>query len=106
MKSPASDKHAYIRLTFRVSAEDGQYASYCDELGTASCGDTVEEALANLNEAVTLHLETLEELGERGRFLRERGIRVERSPLTGKRPVKVNVYPGSLTTRTSIAIAV
>lgn len=35
------------------------YSSWCPELDVASQGDTVEEAIANLKEALELHLECL-----------------------------------------------
>lgn len=37
--------------------EDGVYVAECPEIGTASQGDTIEEALANLREATELYLE-------------------------------------------------
>lgn len=38
-------------------AEEGGYVAFNPETGTASQGETLEEALANLREAVELHLE-------------------------------------------------
>jgi predicted RNase H-like HicB family nuclease len=38
-------------------AEEGGYVAYNPETGTMSQGDTVEQALANLKEAVELYLE-------------------------------------------------
>ena len=67
----------YILLTLRAVWEDGQYASFCDELGVASCGDTVEEAFAMIREAVDLHLLELADLGQLERELRERNVRVD-----------------------------
>ena len=67
----------YILLTLRAVWEDGQYASFCDELGVASCGDTVDEALASIREAVELHLLELVDLGQLENELRERNIRVD-----------------------------
>lgn len=43
--------------------EEGVYVSKCPELDVASCGDTPEEALSNLKEAVELYLDNAEELG-------------------------------------------
>ncbi|GAO39988.1 hypothetical protein SCH01S_42_00310 [Sphingomonas changbaiensis NBRC 104936] len=37
--------------------EDGGYVAYNPETGTATQGDSLEEALANLREAVELYLE-------------------------------------------------
>ena len=38
-------------------AEEGGFLAYNPETGTASQGETVEEAIANLKEAVELYLE-------------------------------------------------
>ncbi len=43
--------------------EEAGYVSYCPEIGVSSCGDTPEEALYNLKEAVELYLENAQELG-------------------------------------------
>ncbi len=69
----------YIILTLVVDEEDGQFAAHCPELGTATCGDTIEEALANLREAVTVHLDALEEVGTREKVFAERKIKVHES---------------------------
>ena len=79
-QTPRHDEQSevgYILLSFRAVPEDGQYASYCDELGVASCGDTIEEALTNIHEAVDLHLLELADLGQLEKELRERNIRVD-----------------------------
>ena len=70
----------YIVLTGVVEEEDGQFVSYCRELGTASCGDTISEALDNLGEAIELNIEGLEEVGELERTLRERNIPIKHTP--------------------------
>jgi predicted RNase H-like HicB family nuclease len=54
---------ARYSLTATVWREGDQYVSRCPELGVASCGDTVDEALAALREAVELYLENAKELG-------------------------------------------
>ncbi len=66
----------YILLTLQVEPEGDQFVSTCLELGTASCGDTAQEAFDNLKEAISVHLEALEEVGERERVFRQRGIEV------------------------------
>ena len=43
--------------------EGDQYVSKCPELGVASCGDSMEEALENLKEAVDLYLDNAKALG-------------------------------------------
>lgn len=42
-----------------VIPERGSYSSWCPDIDVASQGDTIEEALANLKEALELHLECL-----------------------------------------------
>lgn len=39
--------------------EDDVYVAECPEVGTASQGETIEEAIANLKEATQLYLEFL-----------------------------------------------
>jgi predicted RNase H-like HicB family nuclease len=47
-----------LQFTAVVEREDDGYVSLCPELDIASQGDSVEEATANLKEAVELFLET------------------------------------------------
>ena len=42
-----------------VFKEGKSYSAWCPDVDVASQGDTVEEAIANLREAVELHLENL-----------------------------------------------
>ena len=44
-------------LTAIVHKEDNLYVAQCPEVGTASQGETIEEAVANLQEATELYLE-------------------------------------------------
>ena len=76
----AEESVGYIVLTGVVEKEDGQFVSYCRELGTASCGDTISEALDNLGEAIELNVEGLQEVGELERTLRERNIPINQTP--------------------------
>ena len=50
------------KLTSVIWKEKEGYVSNCSELGVASTGDTVEEALKNLKEAVELYLENAKKL--------------------------------------------
>ena len=43
--------------------EGDAYVSKCTELGVASCGNTLQEAIENLKEAVELYVENAKELG-------------------------------------------
>ena len=65
-----------VVLTCVVEKEGDQFVSYCEELGTSSCGDTIEEAFENIEEAIEVHLDALDEVGELGRVFRERDIEV------------------------------
>jgi len=47
-----------LQFTSLVEREDDGYVALCPELDVASQGDTIEEAQANLKEAVELFLET------------------------------------------------
>jgi len=48
-------------LTAIIEQEAGGYASLCPEVDVASQGDTVEEALSNLREALELFFECASE---------------------------------------------
>jgi len=52
-----------LEYTGIVWRESDGYVSKCPELGVASCGDSFEEAVSNLKEAVDLYLENAKELG-------------------------------------------
>ena len=91
----SGESTGYIVLTGIVEEEDGQFVSYCRKLGTASCGDTISEALDNLGEAIELNVEGLEEVGELQQTLRERNIKIERTP-PGHDGVDVNVPLGQV----------
>jgi predicted RNase H-like HicB family nuclease len=51
------------RLTGVCWHEGEAVVSKCPELGVASCGGSVEEAMTNLSEAVELYLDNAQELG-------------------------------------------
>lgn len=83
----------YVRLTCKFYKENRKWVAFCDELGTSTFGRTLDEAERRLKEAITLHLNTLEDVGERERFFRENNI-----PLFPTRPkgvVTVNVPSSS-----------
>ncbi len=52
-----------LKLTGIFWHEGQSVVSKCPELGVASCGDTMEEAMANLRDAVELYLENARKLG-------------------------------------------
>ena len=65
-----------VILTEMVEPDSGKFASYCLELGIASCGDTEQEAYDRIREAIELQLNALEEMGLREQEFEERGIEV------------------------------
>ncbi|MCK4796906.1 MAG: type II toxin-antitoxin system HicB family antitoxin [Spirochaetes bacterium] len=52
-----------LNVTAIIWQEDDAYVSKCPELEVASAGDTPEEALLNLKEAVELYIENAKALG-------------------------------------------
>ncbi|MCX6804150.1 MAG: type II toxin-antitoxin system HicB family antitoxin [Candidatus Diapherotrites archaeon] len=50
-----------------VIPEAGSFSAWCPDLDVASQGDSIEEAIANLKEAIELHIECLTPL-ERSEF--------------------------------------
>ncbi len=66
----------YIVVDFVITKDNDQYSSWCPDLDIASCGDSVEEAIDNLRDALELYLSTLEEEGEQDSVFKERGIKL------------------------------
>jgi predicted RNase H-like HicB family nuclease len=52
----------------------GGYSVICTDLGVASQGETINEATANIKEAVELYLESAEELGIMDDVLEKLGL--------------------------------
>ncbi len=52
-----------MNLTCFVKKEGTQYASLCVELDVASCGDTEEEAVNGLKDAIETYLEFMRDEG-------------------------------------------
>lgn len=89
-------KQQYIILTVLFYREKGdkRWLAECKELGTASYGDTLEDARERIAEAIEIHLDTLEEVGERERFFRKRKIKiVSVLPATDEINIKAPVNP-------------
>ena len=83
-----------IMVTLLVYEEDGNYVAKCTEPGAASCGSTIDKAYPNIKEALNLHLNTLEEVEERDRFLNERGTSTmpkQERTTTGRQVSEVSV---------------
>lgn len=81
----------YIDLEVVVRKEGNQYSSWCPDLDIASCGDSPEDAVRNLGDAVELYLSILEEEGKQESVFKERGIRIA--------PIDEPVIPRSFITQ-------
>ncbi len=55
-------KEILLNISLLKEAEGG-YSAICNELDVASQGETIEEALANIKEAVELYLESAGDVG-------------------------------------------
>ena len=73
----------YVVLTYQFQKEGRRWLARCQELGTSVFGRSLPEAERILDEAVLLHLDTLEEVGERDRFFKEHNIGGGRAGFTG-----------------------
>ncbi len=69
----------YVTLTLEVRKERKLFASRCPELGVASCGDTLDEAVENLRDATFEYLNSIERLGQRKRIFQERNLKITKS---------------------------
>jgi predicted RNase H-like HicB family nuclease len=63
----------HVPYTSQIFDEDGQFVALCLELNISSFGDTPDEALASLQEAVTLFLEECQQMGTLDVVLEEAG---------------------------------
>ena len=89
MTSVLEAEGGYVVLTGTVQRDEVAYWSRCPELGVASCGDTIEEALDNLGEALELQLLALADIGRLERDFQENGLTVK----TGPRPTESVTTP-------------
>jgi len=64
----------YIVVTLKFLKEGRRWTAHCVELGTSTFGRSIQEANERIKEAVALHLNTLEDVGEFERFLKEHGV--------------------------------
>jgi len=64
-----------VPYTSQLFREDDLIVAVCPELNVSSFGETPEEALSSLQEAVTLFLEACQEMGTLEMVLEEAGYR-------------------------------
>jgi len=65
----------YIIVTLKFVKEGRRWVAHCIELGTSTFGSSIQQATERIQEAVILHLNTLEDVGECERFLEERNVK-------------------------------
>ena len=83
----------YVPYTSQLFEEDDQIVAVCPELNVSSFGDTREDALASLQEAVILFLEACQQMGTLAQVLEEAGYHREpRKPhrWLPRQPVQIN----------------
>ena len=64
-----------VPYTSQLFEENGQIVALCPELNVSSFGDTSKDALASLQEAVTLFLQECQRMGTLDIVLEEAGYR-------------------------------
>ena len=85
----------YVVLTGTGQWDEVAYWSRCPELGVASCGDTIEEVLDGLAEAIEVYLEDWDDPDDLARMLRENGVAIATGPLP-RDSVKASVPVGKI----------
>lgn len=102
----------YVVLTLKFRKQGAKWTARCVELGTATFARTLEEADERIKEAVTLHLNTLEDVGERGRFFKEHRIsyllhrpRTIRLPATSDERTYYQAYIPRVSSGSAVATA-
>ena len=85
----------YVVLTLEFRRVGRRWTAYCRELGTATFGRSLPEADKRIKEAVLLHLNTLEDVGERQRFFTENNIEFHRA--RPRKSITVCVSPRTTT---------
>ncbi len=76
MAAPRNKQAHFVVLTCTFQREGQSVTAKCQELGTTAFGRNLNQAEKRLREAILLHLNTLEDVGERARFLREHKIKM------------------------------
>ena len=78
---------------FQFHQEGKRWVAICDELGTSTFGRSLREAERKLQDAVLLHLNTLDDVGETERFFKENKITFQETKPRGEVPFCVPTHP-------------
>jgi predicted RNA binding protein YcfA (HicA-like mRNA interferase family)/predicted RNase H-like HicB family nuclease len=65
-----------IKFTEELWKEGGMYVSYAPELDIAACGETVEQAKANLVEVISINFDEMKKMGTLDAFFADAGFNV------------------------------
>jgi predicted RNase H-like HicB family nuclease len=93
IRASLMDNLAYIRVTVRIAPgeeDEGGFFAVAPDLGVASQGESIDEALANVEEAIDEFIAGLDELGELQSFLHQRDVLVHPVPPETSYPVEVS----------------
>lgn len=88
-----------VELTGVVWPEGSQWVSQCVEIDVSSFGSSPEEAMDELKDALCSYLNTVEQLGERTKALKIRGVPVYKvlpTEFEFRVPRSMLEHPGSL----------
>ena len=91
------DRLNYIKVTIRIDPgeeDESGFVALCEELGIASEGETIDEALENIEDALTVFIEGLHREGALEGVLKDHGVNVYDSPPESATTVEVN--PGEV----------
>jgi len=69
-------RKAFVILTLAFHREGKNWIGTCVELSTSTYGRGLDRVHQELLELIQLHLDTLEDIGERERFFQEHGITI------------------------------
>ena len=101
---PSRSTSGFIVLTMEFCKEDDIWTGVCKELGTAADGATFDEVSEILNEMVRLHLNTLEDVGECKKFLKEHGVTIHRKEPQPSTRINITHDPNRYINRRSIPL--
>ena len=80
-----------ILVPYYIEIENGVYLSHCHQLRAHTFGDTREEAIANLQEAVSVAVESLAAHGNLEALLRSHGHNINNEYLAAN-PVSIVLF--------------
>jgi len=84
--------NCYITVTIIFEEEkDGRWTAECKELGTATFGNSLQEAKEFIEEAIELNLNSLERNGQIERFFKENGIVMIKEKPRRNHNVNINI---------------